>query len=80
MDPFFQCRKQRHCMLAIPEGVHRRRNQGEIARMGMGMSRRFVLGRLLAGRRWRELLDMSCQPSAQDGCPYLGVQCLRQLP
>ena len=67
-------------MLASPEGVHRPCNQGEIARVGMGMSCGFVLGRLLAGRRRRQLLEMSCQPSAQDGCPYLGVQCLRQLP
>ena len=49
-------------------------NQGEIAGVGVGLSFGFVLGRLLAGRRRRQLLDMSRQPSAQDGCPCLGVR------
>ena len=65
-------------MLASPEGDHRQRNQGEIAGLGVGLSLGLVLGRLLAGRRWRQLLD-SVPPTFRAGRLTLSgqMQCLR---
>jgi hypothetical protein len=60
-------------MLAKREGGNRQSDQGESAcSVRMGLSFGFILGRLLAERLLRELLVVSRQHSAQDGCRCLG--------